>query len=306
MFRKPAGNQFKFPPEFRILGCRKYFSALKLSAVDIVELQHRYWGETPGKADVLLLHGLLGSSRNWQGVGNKLSRHCNVAALDQRNHGTSPHHTSMTYPSLAMDVIGWLDKMEIEKIHLVGHSMGGKVGMYLACRYPQRISSLTVVDIAPRAYPPRWEKEFAAMQRMPVQHFSRRSEAEEWLAQDVHDWAFRKFLVSNLEREDSGGFRWMVNLDILQAALPNLFNQVPDDGQQYTGPVLYMRGEHSRFVADSDFSMIRGFFPKVQLKTIPDAGHNVHFDQAELFVQSLLGIVLSRDPISIPRPDSSK
>ncbi|MEX0322478.1 MAG: alpha/beta fold hydrolase [Puniceicoccaceae bacterium] len=283
------------------MGCSKGFGPLKLCRVVIVSLQHRYWGNTPGKPDVLLLHGLLGSSRNWQGVGNKLSRYCNVAALDQRNHGTSPHHSSMTYPSLVADVVAWLDAMEIGQIHLVGHSMGGKVCMYLACRYPERVSSLTVVDIAPRAYPPRWEKEFAAMQRMPVQHFTRRSEAEDWLKEEVRDWAFRKFLVSNLEREEAGGFRWIVNLDILQAALPNLFHQVPDDGQRYAGPVLYMRGSESRFVTEGDYAMIRAFFPAVQLKTIPEAGHNVHFDQADLFVQSLQNHIRAVDQ----RPESS-
>ena len=126
------------------------------------------------------------------------------------------------------------------------------------------------------------------MQRMPVQHFTRRSEAEEWLLDDVRDWAFRKFLVSNLERDDTGGFRWIVNLDILQAALPNLFRQIPEDKQQYTGPVLFIRGEQSRFILDNDMEMIRGFFPIVRLKTVAEAGHNVHFDQADIFVETVL------------------
>ena len=142
-----------------------------------------------------------------------------------------------------------------------------------------------MVDIAPRAAPPRWEREFALMRRMPVGQFTTRAEAETWLEPDIRDWAFRKFLVSNLERDEAGGFRWIVNLDILHAALPNLFQQVPQDGERYDGPVLYLRGELSKFIQDEDEAMIKAFFPAVRLVTVAGAGHNIHFDQVERFVE---------------------
>jgi esterase len=239
----------------------------------------------PQEADpVVLLHGLLGSSRNWQSSGRKLAEKYRVFALDLRNHGESPHNSRMDYPALASDVLAWADVAGVERFHILGHSMGGKVAMYLVCRYPDRFKSLTVVDIAPRAVPPRWEKEFSLMRRMPVEHFTRRSEAEEWLEPEIRDWAFRKFLVSNLERDPAGGFRWVVNLGILESALPNLFKQVPETGQQFDGPCLFVRGEKSRFVEDGDFPMIRGFFPQVRIETVAGAGHNVHFDKTAAFV----------------------
>jgi pimeloyl-ACP methyl ester carboxylesterase len=194
----------------------------------------------------------------------------------------------MDYPSMAGDVLHWADERGFAQFHILGHSMGGKVAMHLACTFPERIASLTVVDIAPRAAPPRWEREFAIMRKMPVDRLRNRAEAEEWLEPDIRDWAFRKFLVSNLERKNHGGFRWIVNLDILHAALPNLFQQIPKDGERYEGPVLYIRGERSRFVEDGDEPMIRGFFPRARLVTIADAGHNVHFDQTERFVEVVL------------------
>ena len=253
-----------------------------------ISLQHRYWGEENGQPAILLLHGLLGSSRNWQGVGKQLGLSRNVAALDQRNHGASPHYPVMDYASLAGDALAWMDSQGIKRIHIVGHSMGGKVAMELACSAPERFTSLTVVDISPRAYPPRWEREFAAMQRMPVEHLTKRSEAEEWLESDIRDWAFRKFLVSNLERDPSGGFRWTVNLNTLHAALPNLFCQVPAEGQQFDGPTLFLRGGDSNFVTDEDLSLITGFFPQAHIKTVAAAGHNVHFDQPDAFVTAIL------------------
>jgi len=251
--------------------------------MESIDLAHRLLGGADTAPPVVLLHGLLGSSRNWLSAGRLLADFNRVYALDLRNHGESPHDRRMDYPTLAGDVIHWMDLNGLGKVHIIGHSMGGKVAMYLAVHYPGRINSLTVVDIAPRAYPPRWEKEFAIMRRMPVHHFSRRQEAEEWLSTEISDWAFRKFLVSNLERIETGGFRWVVNLRILEASLPNLFEQIPKKGEGYGGKVLFMRGQRSRFISDADAAIIEGFFPLMKLVTVEDAGHNVHFDQPERF-----------------------
>jgi pimeloyl-ACP methyl ester carboxylesterase len=126
------------------------------------------------------------------------------------------------------------------------------------------------------------------MKRMPVQYFTRRQQAEEWLSDEISDWAFRKFLVSNLARVEGGGFEWVINLRILESALPNLFKQVPEMGETYPGKVLFLRGERSHFVEDFDFEMIREFFPAVDIVTIPESGHNVHFDQPERFVEAIV------------------
>jgi esterase len=250
-------------------------------------LAHRDFGGPEGAPALVLLHGLMGSARNWQGAGRRLAEWFRVTALDLRNHGASPHSPRMDYPSMAADVLAWLDAAGLQRVHLLGHSMGGKVAMHLACRHPRRLASLTVADIAPRAYPPRWEKEFALLRRMPVERFETRREAEEWLASDISDWAFRKFLVSNLERVEGGGFRWILNLGVLEAALPNLFIQVPEGGRRYDGPALFIRGARSRFVGDSDLGLIRQCFPDSRLVTLADAGHNVHFDQPEAFAEAV-------------------
>ena len=256
-----------------------------------VELVHRHLGGPEGGPPLVLLHGLLGSARNWQGAGRLLAKRYAVFVPAVRNHGESPHIPVMDYPAMAADMLAWLDRTGLDRVHLAGHSMGGKVAMYLACRYPERIHSLAVVDISPRAYPPRWEAEFAVLRAMPVERFERRLDAEEWLEKDIRDWAFRKFLVSNLERDPSGGFRWVVNLCTLQAALPNLFVRMPPEGWRYDGPVLFLRGSESNFVKDEDLPLIRGHFPFAELETVAGAGHNVHFDQPEAFVRLLSGFM---------------
>lgn len=255
--------------------------------METVELAEREFGGSPSAPVLVVLHGMLGSSRNWQSAARRLTDAFRVIGLDLRNHGESPHHPRMDYPAMAADVCAWMERSSLETIHLLGHSMGGKASMYLACEAPERVRTLTVVDIAPRAYPPRWEREFALMKRMPVGQFSRRSEAEEWLEEEIRDGAFRKFLVTNLERAPGGGFRWILNLDVLEGALPNLFRQVPEGEARYEGPTLFLRGSESRFVADTDRPMMEAHFPQSRLETVSGAGHNVHFDKPDPFAAAV-------------------
>ncbi len=103
----------------------------------VVTLFHRDLGGA-GLPPLVILHGMLGSSRNWQTTGQDLTEKFHVLALDLRNHGESPHDAAMTYEAMMEDVLAWLDVQGLRQITLLGHSMGGKVAMLLACRHPER------------------------------------------------------------------------------------------------------------------------------------------------------------------------
>ena len=68
-----------------------------------------------GRAPIVILHGMLGSSRNWQTVGRDLAAHRRVWALDLRNHGMSPHASGMAYSDMVGDVVAWLDRRGIAR-----------------------------------------------------------------------------------------------------------------------------------------------------------------------------------------------
>ncbi len=254
-----------------------------------VKLHHTDLGGA-GKPPMIVLHGMLGSARNWQTTGRDLARHFHVDALDARNHGKSPHVPEMNYELMAEDVVAWMDARSMPKAVLVGHSMGGKTAMLLACRHPERVERLVVVDIAPKDY--HWaahRAEFAAMNELELASLQSRQEAEMRFEARVPSLGMRKFLATNLERGAVGGWHWSVNLPVLTRALPAMERDSLQPEDRYAGPALFIAGGRSHYVQAGDRTVIRGHFPAARIEFIADSGHNPHIDRREEFVRLVLG-----------------
>jgi esterase len=237
---------------------------------------------------ILLLHGMLGSSRNWQTAGRELAASRHVYALDLRNHGLSPHAPGMSYEAMADDVAAWMDAQGVAEAELVGHSMGGKIAMLLACREPERVTGLVVVDIAPKAYVwPAHRQEYTAMNALDLPTLKSRAQAESQMEALVPDWGMRKFLTTNLERESGGGWHWLVNLPVLSASLDILESNPIAAGDHYSGRTLFIRGGKSRYILPGDDRLIQAHFPKARIETIESSGHNPHIEAREAFVTAV-------------------
>ena len=251
-------------------------------------LFHRELGGA-GKPPLVVLHGLLGSSRNWLTTGGDLAARYHVFALDLRNHGKSPHDAVMDYDAMMGDVLAWMDAQGLGKVALMGHSMGGKVAMLLACRHPERVERLVVVDIAPKDYLSHAHRaEFAAMNELRLETLQSRGEAELRFEARVGDWAMRKFLTTNLERDEAGGgWRWQINLQVITAALTEIEGNPLASEDKFTGATLFVTGGKSRYVREEDFSVIAAHFPKARRVEIAGAGHNPHMETRGEFVAAL-------------------
>lgn len=236
----------------------------------------------------MLLHGLLGSSRNWQSAGKDLAEHYRVLALDLRNHGSSPHAEPMTYEAMMGDVLAWLDEQGLPQVHLLGHSMGGKVAMLLACRHPERVSRLTIVDIAPKDYTwPGHRQSFAAMNELDLTDVRSRADAEMRFEARVPNWMTRKFLTTNLDRDTEGRWHWTINLPALTAALSTLESNPLEEGDCFAGETRFIAGATSNYIEPGDHVAIHRHFPAADLRVVPEAGHNPHMERREDFVAAV-------------------
>ncbi|WP_069962929.1 alpha/beta fold hydrolase [Lacunisphaera limnophila] len=245
-----------------------------------------------GKPPMLVLHGLLGSSRNWLSTGRDLAKHYHVFALDARNHGKSPHVPEMDYDVMVADIIAWMDGQGLARAAICGHSMGGKTAMLLACRHPERVERLVVVDIAPKDY--FWvahRGEFLAMTELDLGSLTSRSEAELRFEARVTNLGMRKFLSTNLTQDDAGTWRWLINLPALTAALPVMEKNCLTAADRYAGPTLFVLGGRSRYAEPGDHAIIRHHFPAAQIEVIADSGHNPHMDAREEFVRLVSGTI---------------
>jgi len=254
----------------------------------VVTLHHRDLGGA-GRPPLIILHGFLGSSRNWQSAGAGLAGRYHVCAVDLRNHGRSPHAPEMSHTLLADDVLGWMDAQGLARAALLGHSLGGKVAMRMACREPGRVDRLIVVDIAPKAYPEYAQRiEVQAMTALRLEDLPSRAEAERRLEGSVKEWAMRKFLLTNLDRGADGNWRWMVNLPVLAASLVGLVQDPLGPDDRYAGPALFLLGGHSSFVQPEDHAKIRRHFPAARIEILAESGHNPHLEARAAFVAAVL------------------
>lgn len=234
---------------------------------------------------LVILHGLFGSSDNWQSIGKQLGERFHVFIPDQRNHGDSFHSDTFTYDAMAGDLKEFLEKHGIERPALIGHSMGGKTVMKFCVNHPDLFDKAIVVDIGPKAYPVTHEDLLQAMQSLDLSKIETRQEAEDELSRSVSSKGVRLFLLKNLKREN-GGYAWKLNLPVIGKNLANVGEGL--ENKTYTDkPFLFIRGEKSDYIQDQDSISIVSLFPNSNIVTVPGAGHWVHAENPEGFLKEV-------------------
>ena len=232
---------------------------------------------------IFILHGLLGSSDNWRAISKRLSPSYKIYSVDLRNHGQSPHSERMSYPVMTDDLRELFERERISEAHVVGHSLGGKVAMQFATSHRARVSKLVVVDIAPKAYPPSQRSILAALERLELQGFKAFGEIDAALAPAIPEAAVRQFLMKNIVRVPPG-FQWRIDLASIAKSYDGLTKAIIPEGI-YDNPALFMRGGRSDYIADTDLPAIQAIFPRAKLVTIAGAGHWLHADSTDEFLQ---------------------
>lgn len=243
---------------------------------------------------LVLLHGLFGSQDNLAVIARAAESTFTVLSMDLRNHGRSPHADSMTYQQMANDVINTLP-IEAKKFFLLGHSMGGKVAMQLALNNPERVQALIVADIAPVDYDSRHDGIIKAMQQVNLDEVTKRSQADQQLAQTIQENGVRQFLLKNLLKMNHQ-FVWRCHL----AAIAACYHQVlkaPEGHTSYPHRVLFIKGAKSDYILPEHQQPIQQLFPQAHAKIIHGAGHWLHAEKPAAFTKLVLDFLNATQPL---------
>jgi esterase len=233
--------------------------------------------------EVVILHGLLGSSRNWQRVMRELSSEFRVMVPDLRNHGDSPHGPH-SIASMRDDILELIQKNCDEPPHLIGHSMGAQAAMAVAASDETKIASLTVVDAAPVRLKGNLQNVLNILSKLELKSISSRAQANKAISSNIPDPGVRLFLLQNLKRKDTGELYWRCNLPELRRYVEEESFSLPEEAV-YEGPTLVIAGGRSEYRVWEHEALLKAHFPAMTLEIIEEAGHWVHADAPERFLQ---------------------
>ncbi|HKR04848.1 MAG TPA: alpha/beta fold hydrolase [Bacteroidia bacterium] len=250
-------------------------------------------------APLIILHGLFGSSDNWQTLAKKFSESgLSVYLVDLRNHGRSPHAEIFSYHDMAEDVFEMMNDEKINSTFIIGHSMGGKTAMDVAMHHPEKISKLVVVDMSPKTRLPDGQEYSlqnknvaSALLEINLNELKSRKEVEAQLAQKISDAGTLQFLLKNLYWKENNSLAWRFNLQAISRNIEKMSDEI-NFVQPFEKPALFIRGENSNYISNDDEPLIKKYFPRAEIKTAPQSGHWVHADNPQWLLENCLKFLI--------------
>ena len=234
---------------------------------------------------LLIIHGFLGMSDNWKTLASQYAGEgYEVHALDLRNHGKSFHSSDWSYNFMVEDVVDYCKHYNLTKIAVIGHSMGGKVAMLLATTYPDLVEKLIVADIGPKFYAPHHQTILTALNAVDFSKKPSRTEVEAIVSEYITDFGTRQFLLKNLYWVEPGQLGFRFNLKVFTEN-PSVIGQALPFENHFDKEMLFLRGDQSDYILDSDYETIYHHFPNAQIGNISKAGHWLHAENPKEFLE---------------------
>lgn len=238
----------------------------------------------------IILHGLFGSLDNWSSHAKKIGEYFEVFSVDERNHGHSPWSEEFSYDLMANDLYELIVDLGLEDCVILGHSMGGKTAMRFAQLYPDLIKKLIVVDMGVKAYPMHHQTILAGLDAINLDEVKDRRAAKAILEEYVPDLAVQQFLLKNLYWKDKSQLAWRMNIPVLETKMDEILAALPQ--QESFIATLFIKGELSNYILESDGKELENYFPDCNIVSIENAGHWVHAEAPNKFLETVLEFCL--------------
>jgi pimeloyl-ACP methyl ester carboxylesterase len=234
----------------------------------------------------VLVHGLAGYAREWDGTAAWLVDSHRVVAVEQRGHGLSERRPQdVSRQAFVDDLAGWIDVLGVAPAVVIGQSLGGHTAFLLAAQRPDLVRALVVAEATPEIVPdaPRQMREWLDAWPVP---FAGRGDA---LAH-FGDTAWGRAWADGLERRQER--LWPAfDTDVMVAALEELaVRSYWDEWGSVACPVLVVRGEDDGMGAEPAERM-KGALPSARTVAIAGAGHDLHLEQPSRWREVVSGFL---------------
>lgn len=222
---------------------------------------------------IILIHGLFGSLDNLGVLARDLVQRYRLLQVDLRNHGLSPRSDKMSYRAMAADILDTLDANGIDRVVIIGHSMGGKVAMALTALAPDRVEKLVIIDIAPVAYDTHRHREiFKAIHAVTEAGVTTRQQATDIMQRDITEAGVIQFLLKSFNQGE-----WKFNVPVLEAEYETIIGWQPVPAWPH--PVLFIRGGNSPYIEERYRDELIKQFPQSRAYVVAGTGHWVHAEK---------------------------
>ena len=235
---------------------------------------------------LIIVHGLFGNLDNWQTLGKKFAESFDTIIVDQRNHGHSPHSDEFDYDLMAEDLYELILDLNLTKVNIIGHSMGGKATMRLAQLHPDVLEKIVIVDIGPKGYPIHHDAILEGLHAINFDEVKTRGAADKVISKYIETPDVKLFLLKNLYWKEKGQLAWRINLPVLTEKMETIVGALPKD--TVGTPTLFIRGEKSNYIVDADYNDIFNQFINSDIETIYNAGHWIHAENPFDFYQLVM------------------
>lgn len=228
---------------------------------------------------VVLIHGLFGNLDNLSLLRKYLQPNFNLLSIDLPDHGLSSWTEGFSLHEASSALYDLIISKGVNQVSLVGHSLGGKLAMMTALNYPNFISRLVVIDIAPVEYQPNHESVFAGLKNVTLELVSNRKSADTMLATHIKEPSVRSFLLKSLYQSDNGHWNWRFNLAGLERNYANISSFDVSQGARFNGETTFVKGGNSPYILPEHQSSILRFFPQARAKVVTGTGHWLHAEK---------------------------
>jgi 3-oxoadipate enol-lactonase len=243
---------------------------------------------------LLLISGLNSDSASWAGVCGKLAKHFRVIAFDNRGSGRSDTpKKKYSIREMADDVIGLLDRLQMKKCHVIGHSMGGYIAQELAICYPERVGKLILETTAPVS---------STRNNMLFNDFLKRLEKDHDNEASIRLWAYWLFSPKTFERKDyietfikyASAYPYLQSAEGFQSQIDAIasFNACARI-KNIKSKTLIITGSDDMLIYPAEsMKLAKGIKGSVS-EEIKDTGHCVHVENPDAFISKVLQFLMN-------------